>query len=164
MAIIATDIQYRLSGGSSNTDPTISFGGVKSTTSAGSNVFDDVTSAEAAAGATEYRCLYVHNNHGSLTYTAPKFWIDVQTPSADTVLAVGVGAAAVNGTETAPADAYTAPASVVFSAPSSLAGGLALGDLPAGQHRAVWVRRTTTAGAAVAADGFTIKTSGDTLP
>ena len=50
MPIVSTDIKYRLSGGSSNTDPTASLGGVKSTTDASTNLLDTVSSAEAAAG------------------------------------------------------------------------------------------------------------------
>jgi hypothetical protein len=37
-----------------------------------------------------------------------------------------------------------------------------LGDVPAGQSRAVWVRRTVNANAAAASDGFTINVTGDT--
>ena len=61
MPIISTDIQYRLSGGSGNTDVNASLGGVKSSTSVGTglhNLFDVVSSAEASSGDTEYRCVY----------------------------------------------------------------------------------------------------------
>lgn len=164
MAIVTTDIKYRLSGGSSNTDPNASIGGAKSSTEAASSIFDDVSSGEAAAGDTEYRCVYVHNNHGSLTMLGAKVWIQSNTPSADTTVALGAGASAINGTETAVADENTAPGSVTFSTPTDLAGGIALGDIPPGQHKAVWVRRTVSAAAAVAADGFTLRVGCDTLP
>src|SRR4051812_35557073 len=99
MAIVASDLKFRLSGGSSNTDPNASIGGVKSSTDAASTIFDDVSSAEAAAGENEYRCIYVHNNHGSLTALAAKIWIQSNTPSADTTVALALGNAAMNATE-----------------------------------------------------------------
>ena len=164
MAIVSTDIIYRLSGGAGNTDQNASLGGVKSSTAASASIFDDVTSAEASSGDTEYRCVYVHNNHGTLTYLGSKVWVQANTPSSDTDVAIGLGTSAVNGTEQTVADENTAPSGVVFSAPSSFAGGLSIGDIPAGQHKAVWIRRTVNAGAAVATDSFTLRVQGDTNP
>lgn len=164
MPIISTDIKYRLSGGASNTDPAAALGGAKSSTDAGSTIFDDVSSAEASAGDTEYRCVYVHNNHGTLTLQGAKVWIQTQTPSADTDVAIGLGSSAVNGTEQTVANEGTAPTSVTFSAPSSFAGGISIGDIPAGQHKAVWIRRTVNAGAAGAPDSFALRVQGDTNP
>ena len=163
MAIVSTDIQYRLSGGSSNSDPAASLGGVKSSTAA-SNYFDDVSSAEASAGDTEYRCVYVHNNHGTLSLIGAKVFIQTNTPSSDTDVAIGLGSSAINGTEQTVADESTAPTGVSFSAPTTFAGGLAIGDLAAGAHKAEWVRRTVNAGAAAYADSFTLRVQGDTNP
>lgn len=164
MPIISTDVIYRLSGGASNSDPTASLGGAKSSTASGSNIFDDVSSAEASAGDTEYRCVYVHNNHGTLTYLAPKIWIQSNTPSASTTVDIALGTSATNGIEQTVANENTAPTGVTWSAPTDFASGIALGDIPAGQHRAVWIRRTVTAGATVASDGFTLRVQGDTNP
>lgn len=164
MPIVSTDIKYRLSGGASNTDPAAALGGAKSSTDAASTIFDDVSSAEATAGDIEYRCIYVHNNHGSLTLQGAKVWIQTQTPSADTDVAIGLGSSAINGTEQTVANEGTAPASVTFSAPSSFAGGLTIGDIPAGQHKAVWVRRTVNASAASVNDSFALRVQGDTNP
>lgn len=164
MAIISTDIKYRLSGGAANTDPSASLGGAKSSADAPIGIFDDVSSAEASAGSVEYRCIYVHNAHGTLTLLGAKLWIQANTPSASTDVAVGLGSSGLNGTETAVASETTAPAGVTFSTPSAFASGLSLGDLPAGQHFAVWVRRTVTAGAAATSDSFTLRVQGDTNP
>lgn len=164
MAIISTDIVYRLSGGAANSNQNASLGGAKSSTAASASIYDDVTSAEASSGDTEYRCIYVHNNHGTLTYLGSKVWIQTNTPSADTDVAIGLGTSAVNGTEQTVADENTAPSGVTFSAPTSFAGGLSIGDIPAGQHKAVWIRRTINAGAAVASDSFTLRVQGDTNP
>lgn len=164
MAIVSTDIKQRLSGGAANSDPNASLGGAKSSNDAPSTLFDNVTSAQAAAGLVEYRCVYVHNNHGSLVLQAPKIWVQTNTPPTDTTIDIGVGTSAINGTEQTVANEGTAPAGVTFSAPTNEAGGLALTDIPAGQHRAVWVRRTINAGAASVNDSFTLRVKGDTLP
>ena len=163
MAIVSTDIQYRLSGGASNSDPALSRGGVKSSTAA-SNYFDDVSSAEASAGDVEYRCIYIHNAHATLTLIGAKVFIQTNTPSSDTDVAIGLGSSAINGTEQTVADESTAPTGVTFSAPTTFAGGLTIGDLAAGAHKAVWVRRTVNAAAAAASDSFTLRVQGDTNP
>ena len=57
MAIAASDIKIRLSGGASNTNPNLALGGAMSTASGGiittnvlNNDMDDITSAEASTG------------------------------------------------------------------------------------------------------------------
>lgn len=165
MPIISTDIVYRLSGGAANASQIASLGGIKSTTTAvASTFFDDVSSAEAAAGDVEYRCFYVHNAHATLSLTTAVIWIQTNTPSADTTIDIAVGSSIVNATEQTVANENTAPTGVTFSAPASFGAGLTLGDIPAGQHRAVWVRRTVNAAAAAYADSFTLRVQGDTLP
>ena len=166
MPIISTDIQYRLSGGASNTDVNASLGGAKSSTSIGAglhNLFDIVSSAESSAGDTEYRCFYIHNNHGSLTMQSAKIWIATNTPSADTSVEIALGSSAVNGTEQTVANENTAPTGVTFSAPASEGAALSIGDIPAGQHKAVWIKRIVNAGAAAYnSDGATITVKCDT--
>jgi hypothetical protein len=167
MAITSSDIQFRLSGGSGNTSPAASIGGAKSSTAivdaTVANLFDNVTGDESAAGDVEYRCFYVHNNHGSLTWQSVVVWIYTNTPSTDTTCAIGLAVAAVNATESATADESSAPASVTFSTPTTKGAGLAIGDIPFGQHKAIWVRRTVTAAAsAYDSDSVIIRCEGDT--
>lgn len=164
MAILSTDIIYRLSGGAANSDPNASLGGAKSSTAMPTSIFDDVSSAEASAGDIEYRCIYIHNNHGSLTLQAPKIFIQANTPSATTTVAIGLGTSTQGGTEQTVADESTAPSGVSFAEPADFASGIALGDIPPDGHRAVWIRRTITAGTAAANDGFTLRVTGDTNP
>lgn len=167
--IVSGDIDYRLSGGAGNSDPNASLGGVKSSTelvdNTDNNLFDDVTGAEHTAGDVEYRCIYVHNAHGSLTLTSAVVWIQSDTSGADSDISIAVGTAAVNGTEQTVANESTAPSGVSWSdAAVSRATGLALGNLPAGQHKAVWVRRTISVGSTPqAADTCSIQAGGDTL-
>lgn len=160
MPLIANDFVMRLSGGSANTDANASLGGAKSSTVASASVdalFDSVGSAEATAGDVEYRCVYLHNANASSTMLSAVVWVSSNTPSSGTTLDIGVGTAAVNGTEQTVANESTAPTSVTFSAPSSQGAGLALGDLAPGQHKAIWLRRTVNAATgASASDGFTL--------
>lgn len=84
-------------------------------------------------------------------------YVSANTPLAGSTIDIGVGTAAINGTEQTVANESTAPAGVSFSAPSTADSGLALGSIPAGQHKAIWLRRTITAGAGSSAnDTFTL--------
>lgn len=165
MPLISGDFVTRLSGGSSNSDGNASLGGVKSSTAASTSIdglFDQTSSAEALAGDTEYRCVYLHNGNGSSEMLSAVVWISANTPSGGTALAIGVGTAAVNGTEQTVANESTAPAGVTFSEPASQGAGLALGNIPAGQHKAIWLRRTVNAStAATANDTFTLGYAAD---
>lgn len=167
MPIAAGDIDFRLSGGSGNTDPNAALGGVKSSTeivdATVHNLFDVVSSAETSAGDTEYRCFYVHNNHGSLTLQGAKFWIQTQTPSGDTSVEVALGSSAVNGTEQTIANETAAPTGVTFSTAANEGASLSIGDIPAGQHKAVWVKRIVGVGAAAYnTDSAVFRVKGDT--
>lgn len=163
MAIAPSDIVFRLSGGASNSAPGVSLGGVKSSSVvAPATVFDSVDGSESAAGDVEYRCVYVHNAHATLTMQNAVAWLFANTPNASTDVAVGVGTSAVNGTEQTVANEGTMPAGVTFSAAATQGAGVALGSIPPGQHRAVWLRRTVTAGAAASADGCTLRVTCNT--
>ena len=166
MPIANSDIVYRLSGGSGNTDPNASLGGVKSTTAITdntlNNLWDNVSGDEGAAGDIEYRAFYVHNAHATLTLQTPVIWVSSNTTSSSDEVDIGVGTAAVNGTEQTIVNESTAPSGVTFSHPTTKGAGLSLGNLPAGQHKAVWARRTVTAGAgAIDANAYNITVEGD---
>lgn len=169
MPVDPADIVYRLSGGAGNTDVNASLGGVKSSTAVTDNVdnnlFDDVSGDEHTAGRTEYRCIYVHNADATVTLQGGKVWRPVHSPGADTVVAIAVGTAAVNGTEQTVANETTAPTGVTWSTTAvDRASGLALGDIPPGQHKAVWIRRVVSAGSTPqAAATAGIQAGGDTL-
>lgn len=163
MAILSTDIQYRLSGGASNSDPAASLGGAISSTAAGTNIFDNVSSAEASAGDTEYRCLYIRNGHATLTMQSAKVWIQSNTPSADTAVAIAIAGEGVNGTAETIANENTAPSGETFVTAVDEANAISIGNIPPGQHIAIWVRRVVNASAAAYNnDGFTLRTKCDT--
>lgn len=162
MAILNTDIKFRLSGGAANAVALAALGGAKSSVDMGTSLLNDVTSAEALAGDIEYRCFYVHNAHATLAMITPKFWLEANTPSPTTTLDVGLGTSALNGTEQTIASVTTAPTGVSFSAATNEAGGIDLGDIPAGQHRAIWVRRTVNAATVAVNETATLRVKCDT--
>lgn len=164
MAVLNTDIKYYLSGGAANSDPAASIGGaISSVEVTPSTLWDDVGSDEASAGDVEYRCIYVKNTSGTDTLLSAKAWVPTNTPSTSTTVDIALGSAAVSATETAVANESTAPSGPTFSAPTDKASGLTIGDLAAGAYKAIWVRRTVTAGAgAYNNDGYTLSVGGDT--
>lgn len=163
MPIAPSDIVFRLSGGINNTSQNASLGDAKSSAVASASLFDDVNPAESAAGATEYRCVYVHNAHATLTLTGAKLFIATNTPNTATAMSVGVGSSPVGGTEQLAVNELAAPAGVSFSAPATAVAGIALGDIPPGSHRAIWVRRIVSPNAQASADGATFSVTGGTL-
>lgn len=178
MAITSSDIKLKLSiktgsagNSSAQSDVNQSLGKYISTTEITTatlnNLFDDVSGDENAASDVEYRCIFIHNSHASLTWQSPVVWVASQV-AGGTSVAIGIDttAASVIGSSSAQAlqvtDESTAPVGVSFSTPTSKGTGLSLGNLAAGYCRAVWVRRTAANNSAVDSDGFTIQVEGDT--
>ncbi len=144
-------VLLRLSGGSANTDPAASIGGPPATNQAPRAVFPDVTALESVAGAVHYACLYLENARG-VPVTGLRAFFAPNTTSPDTTLAIGLGTAGVNADEPVATDNTTAPAGVAFREPTDAASGLVLPTLAVNDRQAIWLRRTTAAGAAEAAD------------
>ena len=125
------------------------------------DLFDDITGDENANSVVDYRCIFIHNNHGSLTLLSPVLWIASEVAGgANIALGVDTTAASVIGASSAQAltiaNVNTAPAGVSFSSPTSKGAGLALGDIPAGQCKAFWFKRSATNSAALNNDGVTV--------
>lgn len=166
MAVQATDIKFYLSGGVGNSDPNAALGGIKSTTEITTatleNLFDNVSSADASAGETNYRCLYVENTNGVDTLTAALTFF--QATPAVTGIAMGLDAAGKSGTATTIANEDAVPAGVSFTTPTDAGAGLNLTDLTAGDFYAIWVRRIVAPGASSnPLDSTTIRVQGDTV-
>ena len=163
MPIIASEIKFYLSGGAANSDPNLSLGGAISSVEATTTLFDNVSSAEASAGHTDYRCVYVKNTNASLALQSAKVWLHANTPSNDTTVTIALAGEGVNGTAETVADELTAPTGEVFSAAATEGAALAIGNIPAGQHQAVWIKRVVNSSAAAyTGDGFTLRCKGDT--
>lgn len=157
MPIATSDLLFRLSGGSSNTDPNLSLGGVMSTSTTVTdntthNLFDVVSGSESLPGDTEYRALYLLNNHGSLTAQSTKIYISSNTTASDTSLDIALAGEGLNTTIESVANENTAPSGESFSAPSDYANGLSMGNIPAGQRYGFWLRRTVNAAAGATND------------
>lgn len=181
MSILAADILFKLSttaGSAGNSqaqaDPNASLGKYISTTEVTdntlNNLFDDVTGPENAASDVEYRCIFIHNSHGSLTLTSPYIWLSAEVAGGaaiaiavdSNVAASAIGSASAQATEVANESTAPSPA-LSFSSPTSYGTGISIGDLPAGYCIGVWVRRTCSNTSPVANDGVTIAVQGDTL-
>lgn len=178
MAITSSDILYKLSiktgsagNASAQPDPNASLGKYISTSqlsgTALGNLFDDVSGDENAASDVEYRCIFIHNAHATLTLLGAVIWLQSEVSgganvaiSVDTTAASAIGSSSAQAKEVA--NENTAPSSQTFSSPTDKAGGLALGDIPAGSCRGVWVRRTAANTAALNSDGVTLRCEGDT--
>lgn len=166
MPILDTEIQYRLSGGSANSNPNASIGGAMSSTPVGvslHNLFDKVSGQESADGDTEYRCIYVNNANGTLTLQDAEIFLAGLAGNAGVSIEIGLGAAAIGGTEQLVADENTAPVGVTFSVPDAEPEALSIGSLAPGESKAVWIKRIVTPGtSAYNDDSCTLRTFGDT--
>lgn len=132
-------VELRLSGGASNDDPLLSFGGVESSAVA-DDVWEDVTRETADVGLVDYRLVYVHNTDVARSATVLA-WVTDQLPGT-MAFAIGVATEAAGGTVTAPADRVSAPAGVVFTSPLAVEDAVDLGTIDAGEARGLWLRRT----------------------
>lgn len=179
MPISSSDLLFKYSvttGSAGNTvsqgNPNASLGKYISTTqwTGGTlnDLFNDITGDENAASQIDYRCIFIHNNHGSLTLLGPVLWIASEVAGgANIALGVDTTAASVVGSSSAQAitaaNTLTAPVGVsFFTSCTNKGSGLALGDIPAGQVKAFWLKRIATDSAALNNDGVTIQIEGDT--
>ena len=140
-----SDMKLRLSGGATNSDPLLSIGGAMSSTPVGLNLFDNVSTGEAATGDTEYRCVYLLNQSDDLLVN--RLYFSLNTPSPDTVIELGLGTSGVDGTEDTVATTADAPVGVTFVEANGLDNALTIDLLPAGNKHAIWMKRVVTAGA-----------------
>ena len=176
MAITASDIKFRLStatgpGNSTAGTPNASLGGFMSSTDmvAGANgLFDDISGAENAASTVDYRCVFVYNDHDTLTLQNAVVYMSAEVAGgANITIAVdNIGPLADNSASAQAAviaNETTAPTGAgAFSAPTTPGAGLSLGNIGPNQVKGVWCKRTATNSAAVTGDGFTLACIGDT--
>ena len=163
MPIAASELKYYKSSSGVGLGGPIS--AVQITTGNINNVWDDVSSVEAAAGDEEYRCIYVKNENALIDLINSVLFVDFATPSDDTSLEIGVGIAGVGGAEQVIPDEVTAPGGVAFfNTAVDFANALVLGTIPKnGGYIGVWLKRIVDAGAdAYANDGATLAVAGDT--
>lgn len=178
MPITSNDILFRLSApsasaGNVNAQANVnnSLGRFISTTEIDNNtlnnLFDDITGTENAAESEDYRCIFILNNHATLTLYDTKVWISSEV-SGGANISIGLDTYGATAKDSGSAQAVViaaeddVPEGIVFSAPTDKTAGLSLGDLAAGECYAIWVKRTATDSLAKNDDGVTIKVEGDT--
>lgn len=177
MAIIASDLLWKFSvktgsaGNSQAGNAAGSLGKYISTSAWAGGVlhdlFDLISGDENAASDVEYRCVFIHNNHATLTWQNAVVWLASQV-GGGAAIAIGVDPAAASAIGSASAQAAEsategdAPAGVSFSAPTTKGTGISIGNIGPGQCRAIWIRRTAANSAAQNADGATLQVEGDT--
>lgn len=171
MAILETDINYRLSGGIGNTNPNLSLGGIMSTVEGGivisdsdNNDMDNITSSEAANGIVIYHGYFWSNEIVSapLTFHDPVFWIESQTSSGNTDVSIAIADEAKNAPIQVLANEETAPSGPSFTTPGNKAAGIAIGSLDQNDFRGTWIRYEVDSSTSAEADQYTIKAEGDT--
>jgi hypothetical protein len=172
MSVVAADIKLRYSVGTGSAGLTTagtrdtSLGKYVSTTdvSAPPNAFyDDVQSAEASAGDTEYRAIAVYNSHATDSALNVKVSIsaEVSGGGVTTIALDNIASGAANG-----ASALSATVANENAAPTGVGtfgtSDLTIGTLAAGQAKAFWLKRTVGASTGpLVGDGFTITVGGD---
>lgn len=141
---MAASVAFRLSGGPGNTDPLASIGGAMSSTAMSANtIFDTVSAAEALAGDTEYRKVFIYND-GDKALTNVKVWISDQP--AQGVIGLALDGAGKNADGETVANENTAPSGETFDDTTDpVANALAVPDLAVGDRHAIWLRRTISA-------------------
>lgn len=177
MAIVDTDLKwkYSINTGPGNStaqgNPNDSIGGFMSSTewTGGTlhDLFDVITGDENAASDTEYRLVFVHNTHGSLTLQTPKLWLFAETAGgANAALALDgtgvVSATSASAQAERVANENTAPSGETFSSPTTKGAGISVANIGPGQCIGIWVRRAATNSAAQNNDSATPRIEGDT--
>lgn len=145
MAIVATDLKFYLSGGGSNADPNASLGGAISSVQASSNLLDDIGTAEAASGESEYRAIFVKNTNATDTAYAAEIWIAANSIASSTGLQIALADEGVANTIETIANEGTAPSGPTFDDAEDEANALSIGNLAPGAAHGIWVKRTVTA-------------------
>lgn len=171
MPVAAGDVEYRYSGGSGNTSAAASLGGAMSTAGGGTidnavknDLFDDVSSGEAAAGDTEYRGFYVSVVSGATgTLTGAVIYISADSANGSDIVDLAIADEAENVAMETIANESTAPTGPTFSHPTTFGGGIAIADLSANDERGVWIRRTISASAPSGSITNTLTVEGTTV-
>lgn len=132
------------------------------------DLFDDISGAENAASTVDYRGIFVHNSNTANTLENPVVYLSSEVAggasiavAADSTATSALGSATAQGLQIA--SETTAPAGpLTFSSPTTAGSGVALSNIPVGNVKQFWVRRTAANSSALSNDGVTIAVTGDT--
>ena len=132
------------------------------------DLFDNISGAENAASVVDFRCIFVHNNNASNSLENAYIFLSAEVANgagisvaSDNIAASAIGVATPQAA--AIANETTAPTGVsAFVSPVTSGTALALGNIPSGQCKAVWIKRTAANTGALSGDGVTFTVGGDT--
>jgi len=193
MSVQSSDIKFYLTGAASDggvqTDPDAAFGGYRSaseiTSGAINNLFDNISSAEASAGDTNYRCICIKNEAAETLFNVVSWIYAESDPDAIQALSFAVETPATANLTDGPAqtvvDEDTSP-DVNTTAQSGSGSGISNwstaiikangvspeqgdhdDDLDAGELMFIWIKRVITAGAPARTNlSGTMRVEGDT--
>jgi hypothetical protein len=134
-------------------------GAITSTPVSGTNLLGTFSGQQTTDGATIHKCFYVVNNSAQTAFVA-KVFVASETAHETVDAEIGLGASAIGAVEATTADDETAPDGVTFTDADGGANALDIGDLLAGEHKAVWVRLVVPAGTS-ARDNYTVNVTID---
>jgi hypothetical protein len=164
MSVANSEIKFYLTP-LSNTNPLLSLGGVgygNEVSAEIDGIFQDVTPAEAAAGKISYRAINIRNTNVTDTLFGAVVWIGIETTSTFSTIALAYDA---TGTQLIALET-SAPSSptLTFTAPTTQAMGIVLGDIAALSNKRIWLRRTISSSAPLlASDAGALLVAGGTI-
>lgn len=132
------------------------------------DIFDNISGADNAASVVDYRCIFLtHTNTANPLEVASVFLLSETAGGSSFAIASDNIAASAIGAATQQAavvvNETTAPVGVsAFVSPTTLGTALALGNIPVGFCKAIWIRRTAANTVAVSNDGCVLQFGGDT--
>jgi len=114
-------------------------------------LWDNISALESLNGDVEYRCFYLLNT-GASTLSDVRVWIRRQPTGQDEMdIALdpaGIGDGSTDGVAIGPLndqeDSTDLLSALTFTRPASQSAGLVIGNIPAGDCAAVWMKRTVT--------------------
>ncbi len=115
------------------------------------DLWDDVSAAEAAAGDTEYRGVYIQNQNNTDTLTDARVYMSADSANAGDIIDLALADEAINTAIETIANENTAPVGPVgpvFTHPATYAGGLQLNGatgLVGDAYKRVWQRSRSSA-------------------
>jgi hypothetical protein len=108
-------------------------------------IFDDLSSADAWNGHTDYRCIFITNVHSTDSFGTVKIWIEQQPLGADTIR-LGYDNTHKNMDAQTIVNETTAPTGdVTFGTHIDEASAIDLSPLAAGDRWPIWLERTIPA-------------------
>lgn len=152
MSVTDTTLKVYHSGGSSNSDPTLDKGGIKSSAEVVDSIVDGVflsaTKDQLGSGLRDHRLHYLVNTHATKTLYNVKAYVFKDTASLDDQLLIGKADEGLDATVDPIANVTDVPPNVEFVQPLDITHAVQFGDIPPTKKYGMWTQREINAGAA----------------